>query len=93
MLAAIAEEIKPSTAPDTEDTEPPSVIKPRIEVLEEEWYSPEAQLALDQLVDEQLAEEQTAEYWETQATAAKAEHDREHAARLAAEKRARSGTR
>ena len=49
--------------------------KPRIEALEQEWNSPEAQ----------LAEEQTAEYWEAQATAAKAERDRENAARIAAE--------
>ena len=66
-------------------TEPPSVTEPRIEVLEREWNSPEAQLDLDQLIDEQFADEQTAEYWEDQATDAKAELEREHDARIAAE--------
>ena len=68
----------------------PSVVQartaPQLEALEREWYSPEAQLALDQLVDEQLAEEQTAEYWETQATEAKAELEQECTDRVAAEK-------
>ena len=41
---------------------------------------------LDQLIDERLANEQTAEYWEDQATDAKAELEREREARLAAEK-------
>ncbi len=86
IYEAIAKKIKPRTAPDTEDTEPPSVTKPRIEVLEREWNSPEAQLDLDQLIDEQFADEQTAEYWESQATEAKAELEWEREARLAAEK-------
>ena len=84
---AIAKEIKPPTAP---DTEPPFVqarTAPQLEALEREWYSPEAELALDKLIDEQFADEQTAEYWETQATTAKAERDREHAARADAEER------
>ena len=80
VRAAIAKEIKPPVV--QAPTAPP------LEALEQEWYSPEAQLALDQLVDEQLAEEQTAEYWDTQATAAKAEHDRENAARIDAENHA-----
>ena len=75
----IAKAIKKPSAPlDPEVIEPPSVTKPPIKVLEEEWYSPEAQLALDQLIDEQLANEQTAEYWEDQATAAEAERDKAH---------------
>lgn len=81
----ILKEIKPGTAPDTEDTEPPSVTKPRIEALEEEWYSPEAQLALDKLIDERFANEQTAEYWENQATDAETKRKQEHDARIAAE--------
>lgn len=78
-------EIKPSAPSDTEDIEPPPVTKPRIEALEEEWYSPEAQLALDQLIDEQFADEQTAEYWENQATDTETKRKQEREKRVAAE--------
>lgn len=78
-------DIKPNAPSDTEDIEPPPVTKPRIEALEEEWYSPEAQLALDQLIDEQLANEQTAEYWENQATDAETKRKKEREKRVAAE--------